>query len=249
MTEVKNLAKVIEVKLQSFDYQKYTTLEGVSRNIDDAHVKEIMESMAMYGAEATSVIILETEAFGKKIRINADGNHRGKSASLLNLPLDVKVVKLTDDTQENVKHFISCLNNKLKRWTNPMYLEIYVAGNIREYVKFKQLIEETKLTITDLLFIYTGSGNTKNFQLGTLTFNNEKESDKKLEQVKRMLTYLPKHSFTRRGIWGVMKKTDNYKKLATEIIKFAKDKQNEFSADEKTFKGQLLDIYNNTFTE
>jgi hypothetical protein len=248
--EIKNLAKVIEEKKQTLDYKNYPTLNGVSRKINQAHVKEIMESMAMYGAEATTLIILETEAFGGvKLRFNADGNHRGSSASMLDLPLDIKVVKLTDDTQENVKHFISCLNNKLKRWTNPMYLEIYVAGNIREYVKFNQLMEETKLTITDLLFIYTGSGNTKNFQLGTLTFMNEKESDKKLEQVKRMLTYLPKHSFTRRGIWGVMKKTENYKKLATEIIKFAKDKQNEFSADEKTFKGQLLDIYNNTFTE
>jgi len=248
--EIKNLAKVIEEKKQTLDYQKYKTLEGVSRKVNDAHVREIMESMAMYGAEATTIIILETTAFGgRKIRFNADGNHRSVSGSSLGLPLDLKVVKLTEDTQENVKHFISCLNNKVKRWTNPMYLEIYVAGEIREYVKFKQLMEETKLTITDLLFIYTGSGSTKDFQLGTLTFKNEKESDKKLEQVKRMLGYLPKHSFTRRGVWGIMKKTDNYKKLATEIIKFAKDKQNEFSADEKTFKGQLLDIYNNTFSE
>ena len=178
MTEIKNLARVIEEKKQTFDYQNYTTLEGVSRKVDDDHVKEIMESMAMYGAEATTIIILETEAFGEKIRINADGNHRSTSARLLGLPLDIKVVKLTDDTQENVKNFISCLNNKLKRWTNQMYLEVNVASNIREYVKFKQLIEETKLTITDLLFLYTGSGATKDFQLGKLTFKDEKESDK-----------------------------------------------------------------------
>lgn len=249
-TEIKNLAKVIKEKKQTLDYQKYPILEGVSRKVNDVHVKEVMESMAMYGAESTTIIILETEAFGgKKIQFNADGNHRAKAASLLGLPLDLKVVKLTEDTQENVKHFISCLNNKVKRWTNPMYLEIYVAGEIREYVKFKQLMEETQLTITDLLHIYTGGGSTKDFQLGTLTFKNEKESDKKLEQVKRMLTYLPKHSFTRRGVWRMMKKTQDYKKLATEIIKFAKDKQNEFSADEKTFQSQLVDIYNNTFGE
>jgi hypothetical protein len=103
------------------------------------------------------------------------------------------------------------------------------------------------LKITDLLHIYTGSGGTKNFQSGNLTFKNEKESDKKLEQVKRMLTYLPKHSFTRRSAWRIMKQTNDYKKLATAIIQFAKNKQNEFSADEKTFKSQLSEIYAETF--
>jgi hypothetical protein len=249
MTEIKNLARVIEEQKQTFDYKKYTILEGVSRKVDDDHVKEIMESMAMYGAEATTVIILETEAFGEKFRINADGNHRSTSARLLNLPLDLKVIKLNDDTKENVKHFISCLNNKLKRWTNIMYLEIYVASNVKEYVKFKQLMDETKLTITDLLFLYTGSGTTKDFQLGNLTFKDEKESDKKFEQVKRLLKHLPKHSFTRRSAWRVMKQTNDYKKLANAIIQFANNKQNEFSADEKTFKVQLLGIYNETFTE
>jgi thymidylate synthase len=76
---------------------------------------------------------------------------------------------------------------------------------------------------------------------------SEKESDKKLEQVKRMLTYLPKHSFTRRSAWRIMKQTNDYKKLATAIIQFAKNKQNEFSADEKTFKVQLSEIYTETF--
>jgi hypothetical protein len=41
----------------------------------------------------------------------------------------------------------------------------------------------------------------------------------------------------------------NYKELATAIIKYSKDSQNEFSADEKTFKSQLFEIYDNTFTK
>jgi hypothetical protein len=44
-----------------------------------------------------------------------------------------------------------------------------------------------------------------------------------------------------------MKKTQDYKKLATAIIQFAKNKENEFSADEKTFKSQLSEIYTETF--
>jgi len=251
-TQIKNLAKVIEEKKQTFDYLKYTLLEGVSRKVDDSHVKEIMDGMVVYGAEATCLIVLETSAFGEMQRILADGNHRSRSAKWLNLPLDIKVVKLTDDTQENVKRYIACLNNNLRRWTNKIYLDVFVAGNVREYIKFKEIMEETNLTITDLLFIYTGSGNTKEFQLGNLTFKDEKESDKLLDQVRRLLKHLPKHSFTRRGLWQVMKKAKaktNYKELATAIIQYSKNTENQFSADEKTFKSQLFEIYDNTFTK
>jgi hypothetical protein len=140
-TQIKNLARVIEEQKQTFDYLKYTMLEGVSRKVDESHVKEIMDGMAMYGAEATSLIVIETTAFGNLQRILADGNHRSRSAKWLNLPLDIKVVKLTDDTQENVKRYIACLNNNLRRWTNKIYLDVFVAGGIREYVKFKEIME------------------------------------------------------------------------------------------------------------
>jgi hypothetical protein len=246
MAEIKNLAKVIEVKTQTFDYQNYTMLEGVSRKVDSDHVRNVVESFMNFGAEATSLIILETKAFGKVQRIIADGNHRATGGKLLNLPLDIKVVKLTDDTIINVKNFIACLNNSLKKWNNVVYLEVFAEGKVYEYMKFKQIMAETNLKITDLLFLYCGSGSTKQFQLGNLKFKNEKQSDKMLEEVKRMLSVLPKHTFTRRSLWRIMKKVDNHKKLATEIIKFSK---NGFSADETTFKLQLNEIYEKSFSE
>jgi hypothetical protein len=253
-TQIKNLAKVIEEKKQTLDYQNYTMLDEVSRKVDDTHVKKIMLGMATFGAEATCLIVIETTAFGEVQRILADGNHRSKSARLLGLPLDIKVIKLNDDTQENVRDYISCLNNNSKGWSNLTYLRLNVVGGKREYIKFHEIMEETKLRITDLLFIYTGSGNTKEFQLGKLTFKDEKESDKTLVEVKRMLKVLPKHTYTRRGLWGIMKKVKvkaktNYKELATAIINFSKNTENQFSADEKTFKSQLIEIYDNTFTK
>jgi hypothetical protein len=249
-TQIKNLAKVIETKKQTFDYLKYTYLAGVSRKVDDNHVKMIMESMLTFGAEATTLIILETNAFGKKMRINADGNHRGTGAKLLNLPLDIKVVKLTDDTIANVKLFIAFLNNNLKKWNNQTYLEVFAEGGIYEYIKFKQILTETDLSITDLLHIYCGSGSTKNFQLGELKFKNEKDSDKLLAEVKRMREFIPNYSFTRRSIWKFTKPNfinGDYKKLSNAIIKFSKDSKNEFSADEKTFKKQVYEIWADSF--
>lgn len=249
-TKIKNLAKVIETKKQTFDYLKYTYLAGVSRKVDDNHVKTIMESMLTFGAETTTLIVLETNAFGKKMRILADGNHRGESGRLLNLPLDIKVVKLNEDTIANVKMFIAFLNNNLKKWTNPIYLEVFAEGGVYEYVKFKQILSETDLSITDLLHIYCGSGSTKKFQSGELKFNNEKDSDKLLAEVKRMREFIPNYSFTRRSIWKFTKPkfiNGDYKKLSNAIIKFSKDSKNGFSADEKTFKQQVQEIWTKTF--
>ena len=249
-TQIKNLARVIEEQKQTLDYQNYTMLDEVSRKVDDTHVKKIMLGMATFGAEATCLIVIETTAFGKVQRILADGNHRSKSARLLGLPLDIKVIKLNDDTQENVRDYISCLNNNSKGWSNLTYLRLNVIGGKREYIKFQEIMDETKLRVTDLLFLYCGKGDTKEFKLGKLTFINEKQSDKTLEEVKRMLKVLPKHSYTRRAIWRLMKKAkDNYKELANAIINFSRNTENQFSADEKTFKGQLFEIYDNTFTK
>jgi len=41
----------------------------------------------------------------------------------------------------------------------------------------------------------------------------------------------------------------NYKELANAIINFSRNTENQFSADEKTFKSQLIEIYDNTFTK
>jgi len=246
MTDFKNLAKVIEEKKQTLDYQNYTMLDEVSRKVDETHVRKIMQGVATFGAEATCLIIIETSAWGNVQRILADGNHRARVGKLLNLPLDIKVVKLTDDTQDNVRDYIACLNNNSKTWSNLTYLQLNVAGGKREYIKFQDIMNETNLKITDLLFLYCGSGGTKNFQAGKLTFKDEAKSDKMLEEVKRMLVVLPKHSFTRRSLWRVMKNVDNYKKLATAIIKYSK---NGFSADETSFRGELESICEKTFND
>jgi hypothetical protein len=63
----------------------------------------------------------------------------------------------------------------------------------------------TGLTITDLLFIYTG-GATKNSKRW-FNFYQRKDSDNLLETILAVKSYVPKHSFVRRGLYFIMKET------------------------------------------
>lgn len=106
-------------------------------------------------------------------------------------------------------------------------------------------------TITDLLFIYTGSGNTKKFQSGELEFINEKESDKLLKTILEVKPYVPNKSFVRRGLYFIMKQTQGeYSKMGNAIIRIAKEKASSgltFSSDETSFKNELTQIYQKEF--
>jgi hypothetical protein len=109
----------------------------------------------------------------------------------------------------------------------------------------------TGLTITDLLFIYTGRGATKKFQNGDLTFINEKDSDNLLETILAVKSYVPKHSFVRRGLYFIMKETKgDYNRMGLAIIKASIEKSEaniKFSSDETNFRNELISIYQKEF--
>lgn len=242
---------IIERVNDTMKYQKYSTIEGSNRRLDKAHVQVLTNSFIQHGACSTTIIVIETSAFGKLDRFIADGNHRCNAASILNLPLDIKVVKLLEDSVDNVKKFTASLNNNVKDWTNAIYLDVFANGTKKEYNIFKEKMATTGLTITDLLFIYTGSGNTKKFQSGELEFINEKESDKLLKTILEVKPYVPNKSFVRRGLYFIMKQTQGeYAKMGNAIIRIAKEKASSgltFSSDETSFKNELTQIYQKEF--
>jgi hypothetical protein len=242
---------IIERINDTMKYQNYSTIEGSNRKLDKKHVQVLVDSFIQHSACSTTIIVLETSAFGKLNRFIADGNHRCHAATELNLPLDIKVVKLLDDSVDNVKKYTASLNNNVKDWTNAIYLDIFSGGDKKEYNIFKEKITTTGLTITDLLFIYTGSGNTKKFQNGDLEFINEKDSDKLLKTILDVKSFVPRHSFVRRGLYFIMKQTQGeYAKMGKAIIKIAKEKASSgltFSSDEKSFKNELIQIYQKEF--
>jgi ParB-like chromosome segregation protein Spo0J len=54
---------------------------------------------------------IETSAFGKLARYIADGHHRCHAAKMLDLGLDIKVVKLLEDTNVKIHRLIITLKN------------------------------------------------------------------------------------------------------------------------------------------
>lgn len=242
---------VIERINDSMKYLNYSTIEGSNRILDKMHVQVLIDSFIKHGACSTTIIVIETSAFGKLNRFIADGHHRCHAGATLNLPLDIKVVKLLDDSVDNVKKYTASLNNNVKDWTNAIYLDVFSGGDKKEYNIFKEKMSTTGLTITDLLFIYTGSGNTKKFQNGDLAFINEKDSDKLLKTILDVKSFVPRHSFVRRGLYFIMKQTQgDYDKMGKAIIKVSKEKINSglsFSSDEKSFRNELIQIYQKEF--
>lgn len=242
---------VIERINDTMKYKDFEVLQNSNRPLDKNHVNILVESFKNFDSVSSTIIVIETTAFGVLKRYIADGQHRVACSKLLNCTLDIKVVKLFEDTPINVKRYVASLNNNLKRWTNEIYLNIFAGNDLKEYNIFKTIIEQSGLTVTDLLFIFTGSGVTKKFQNGDLKFINEKDSLLLLNAILEVKPYVPIQSFVRRGLYFIMKQTNGeYNRMAQAIIKVAKEKEQsgiKFSSDEKSFKAEMIDIYQKEF--
>ena len=247
----KKKVSVIERINETMEYKNFEFLPCANRPINKLHVNTLVNSFKTYDSISSTIIVVETTAFGKLKRYVADGQNRIAAATLLNIPLDVKVVKLFEDTRMNVKKYIASLNNNLKTWIPETYLNSYADENIKEYVVLDGIIKTTGLTMTDLLFIFTGSGITKKFKEGELKFINEKDSMLLLNAILDVKPYVPFQSYVRRGLYFIMKQTNGeYERMAKAIIKVAKEKQAsgiKFSSDEKSFKAEMIDIYQKEF--
>ena len=255
----KNIAqnsKLIEIGnfKQTMDYMKYEIIKGTNRPIDEKHIQLLIESFKDYGSVSSTVIILETSAFGGLKQIKADGQHRCIVANRLNMPLNVQVVKLTNDTKVNVIKYIASLNNYLKTWRNEIYLEIYANADILEYQKLRELTKLTGLTVTDFLYIFRGNGGqkeSKNFKNGDFKFIDEIDSTKLLDAVVSLSGHVPNKSYVRRGLYFAMKMTKGeYQRLANAIIKVCIEKEKyglSFSENETHIKNEMVLICKKEF--
>ena len=149
--------------------------------------------------------------------------------------------------------YIATLNNNAKAWSTNVFLEAFADNGIVEYKKFKAIMGDTGLTITDLLTIYCGSGsgvaNTK-FKDGELVFVNEADSDKLLKAVKKVKGHIPNKAYVRRSLYKVMRIAKDYDKLAKAIVRTAKALETacaKFSENEAEFYDHLVDIYKAEF--
>jgi len=156
------------------DFSRFKRLPNKNRTVAKNQVKALVESFRRFGGGASTIIIIKTYAFGKKARYYiADGQHRIEAAELINETMDVKIMQLSDDTTLNVTQYIATLNNNAKAWSTINFLKAFADNGLVEYKLMLDIKDTTKLSITDLLYIFMGNGGTKEnkaFKSGEMKF-------------------------------------------------------------------------------
>ena len=236
----------VEFIPQTMDYMKYEISEICNRKISNTHVKNLEESFNEYGTAAATITVVETNITGKLSRIKADGQHSCIAAQRLNLPLNIVVVRLKEDTSLNLAKYVAKLNNTSKNWTSKNYLDVYSDNKVDNFEFFKTKMKETGLSLYDICYIYLGEGKQiKAVKNGEISIVNKQDSDNFLEAVMLVKHIIPNNSNGRRALYRIFRQCKNYKKMAKAMIK-ASDLIT-FDAKETVFYKQLVEIYNNTF--
>lgn len=191
-----------------------------NRKINNSSVKSISEKIEAVGFVGY-ITLLQTSAFGKLEIRTADGQHRLDAAKLVNAPFNYELLKLVDDTKENVNNFISGMNSVGTRWSNNNHLEKQIELEKPEYVLFKKCLDSSNLKITDLLKIFlggTGSKENKKFKSGQMKFTDKKGSLKLFNMVTEMSIFLPNKAFSRRSLYKTLDTVKSHAKLAKIVI-------------------------------
>ncbi|MHA1988511.1 MAG: ParB/RepB/Spo0J family partition protein [Promethearchaeota archaeon] len=232
------------------DFSKYRRLPQKNRTVAQSQVKALVESFKRFGACASTIIVIKTNAFGKKARYYiADGQHRIEAAEITKESMDVKIIELTDDTTLNVTQFIATLNNNAKAWSTINFLKAFASNGLAEYQMMLDIKEKTKLTITDLLYIFMGNGGAKEnklFKGGEMKFADKNKSIKVLASVLSVKDILPNKSFIRRNLIKAFNVVEDCKAMA-EAIKKAVEKGVDFSENEQEFKKQIENLQKKQF--
>lgn len=242
----------VEFLSQVTDFNKYVFLGIGNRDTKVYNIKNITESFDLYGSIGSTIVVIETSAYGKKKRIIADGQHRVKVAKETGEALDMKVIKFTPefDTPENVTKYIAALNNVQVKWSTNDYMDNYSANGIHEYKVFIEMKNRYKLTITDLLHIFLGCGSNKDYKSGGMVFENEDDSREMARQISRIMPHIPKKVMVRRNLPSVMRGYD-YKMFADAVIKASKlmklGGSIGFPEDKDEFREHMIRIRKMTF--
>jgi hypothetical protein len=244
----------VEFIQQSVNYDSFDFL-AINRDINEPHVKALMESFQKWGSASRTLIVIESKAItGKYKRYYADGQHSVTALKRLGLAVDIKVVRLKDDTEMNVLKFIAMLNNSNVGWSNERYLESFSQiESAPNYKLIKDIKKETGLTMTDLLLIFLNGASKKEnkmFKDGELDFPDRKDSDKLLEAVLKVKNEVPNKAFVRRKLIKVFRMAKDYNRMTKAILKTSEALKiacSKWSENETEFYNHLVDVYQAEF--
>jgi len=131
-----NASKQIAKVLYEKNYTKFTLFDN-NRDINDAHVDELIRSMRKSGQLMPVIVTPDKEVI--------DGQHRLKACEKLGIPVSY-VVNVGGDSKQ-----IAVMNNTQKGWKSKDFLKHFSHNshsNSSEYKKIEKFFEEFKLPFT-----------------------------------------------------------------------------------------------------
>jgi hypothetical protein len=221
---------------ESTDYSMFKLLP-FNREVDNSHVKTLVESMRLHGFKGVVQIIRTKFINGKLEFYVVDGQHRISAAKQLGLPIRFELTEL--NTRLETAEFISQLNTSAKSWGTANFLSVWSSLDIAEYVKLNRVQKETGFQITPLLEAYLFTSNQADYRRGKMVFTNEELSDKIIQQMIELNQYLPNKAFCRRAIVRVMRNPKyNHKKMLPAIKQYV-NLVGAFTENERGLKTEL----------
>ncbi len=252
--KVSNPSVLISIKQGVTNFDKYEVFPKLNRKIDESNVRQLVQSFSEFGTATAKVTIIKTKSVtGKTQYYRGDGQHSIIAAGRLGMPLIVVIVELVEDTLLNVTKYVAALNNNAKAWSTSNFLNAFACNNISEYQIVGHMVEQSGLTITDMLYIFLGSASRENnntFKSGGLKFIDYNDSYELWEAVCSIKKYIPNKAYARRAIYPIFRMAKDYKRMAKVIIRAAKSMeiaQSKFSENEADFNAQLIRLYKAEF--
>jgi hypothetical protein len=249
------VVKINEIKstMEYTNRDKYEFTELCNREVNSSHINSLKETFFKHGVAGVVIKVIETEAYGRKTRIIADGQHSCLAAEQLGYPLDIMVLKMVEDTRENIVEYVAMLNNSQKGWKIKNYLGVHKHN--KEILFLTEKIKETKLSLSDLCIIYLQDAKQMNTvkKGGKIIFLDIEDSTKMLDAVMMVKKVIPNSSNCRRALYRILtnkvkgKGKGAYKKFANAILQKSKEPLFKFNGSETVFFDELLDVYNDTF--
>lgn len=155
-----------------------------NRDVDDARVEKIMESIKKHGFLLPILVSEDMEI--------ADGQHRFEAAKKLNIP--ILYIKYNVDPQK-LPILVSNLNSVSKNWKTSDYYEMWESLGVETYCWIGNMIEKYHVTFDEInnfaVRPYTSRKGSENFKNGTFTLTENQRSFiiKKLENFNLIVNF------------------------------------------------------------
>lgn len=226
-------------KIEVFWTDDLSTLKLLpfNRRINKQRVAALVESMRKHGFNGIIQVIEITFIDGVKGYYIADGQHRWVAAKQLGLPICFQIKKIKSERE--AIEFVADLNSTSVNWSATNFLDSWHKAGIEEYVKVKQIIDETGLQLTPVLQAFLFSSDQKEYRSGTMKFTNEEFSRLLIKQMIELNQFLPSKAFCRRTIVKIMCNPKYDHKKMLKAIKDYHKLVGGFSENERQLRAEL----------